>query len=146
MDSLKIILFFISVQKIYLISDYCTSRASPTQPNDCVFLSNDTNKCCFNPSNNTQCFWESSEEGLLCDANYFYNYMIGENYYKQYKNKNGYCTFVYGEMKGAFEYKKIIENSLNIKEFNGLIINCLSEQDIIKMKLLTFIFAFILIF
>ena len=148
MNSLKIFLFFILIENIYLLPDYCTSRTSPTQPNDCFFLSNDRNKCCFNPNNNETCVWESpKEEGLLCDINYFYKYMIGEEYYKNYRNKKGYCTFIYGNMRGAFQYEKSIEASLNIKEFNGLIIDCLSNQDdIIKMNLLSFFFVLIFIF
>ena len=44
----ELFLFFISLQKIYLITDYCSSRIEPKEPNDCVYLSTKENKCCFN--------------------------------------------------------------------------------------------------
>ena len=127
MNTIQILIFIISIENILLISDYCTSRSKPLEPNDCVFLSNSTTKCCFNPNNKSQCLWQSSEvEGLICDADYFYDkYEIGEESYNKHKNKRGYCTFIYGDLKGAFEYKNPIEKELKINEMNGLIINCL---------------------
>ena len=148
MNTIKIIIFIISIEKILLISDYCTSRSNPEEPNQCVFLSNSTTKCCFNPNDKTQCFWQSEEiEGLKCDADYFYDkYEIGEEYYKKHKNEKGYCTFIYGDLKGAFKYDITIEEELKINEINGLIINCLSYQDMLKMKLFGFIIFFILVY
>ena len=63
----ELFLFFISLQKIYLITDYCSSRIEPKEPNDCVFLSTKENKCCFNPKNKSQCF-NTSGEGFICEA------------------------------------------------------------------------------
>ena len=148
MNTIKILIFIISIDNILLISDYCTSRSEPKEPNDCVFLSTSTKKCCFNPNNKTQCFFQSSEEkGLKCDTDYFYgsDYMIGEENYKKYKNKKGYCTFIYGDLKGAFKYDIPIEDVLNINEINGLIINCLNYQDMIKMKLFAFVVFMIVV-
>ena len=149
MHTIKILIFIISIENILLILDYCTSKSDPIEPNDCVFLSTSTNKCCFNPKNTTQCFLESSKEkGLKCDTDYFYNsnkYMIGEENYKKYKNTKGYCTFIYGDLKGAFIYEHPIENDLNINEINGLTINCLNYQNLIKMKLFTFVILFFLV-
>ena len=103
----------------------------------------------INPKNTTQCFLESSKEkGLKCDTDYFYDsnkYMIGEENYKKYKNTKGYCTFIYGDLKGAFIYEHPIENDLNINEINGLTINCLNYQNLIKMKVFTFVILFFLV-
>ena len=129
MKLFKIFLFLVTIQKIYLITDYCNSRLSPKAPNDCVPLSTKDNKCCFNPNNTTQCFSASSkEEGLLCELDYFYGYMLGEENYDNYKNKYGYCTFVYGDIKGAFQYDIKIKDELNIEELDGLKIKCLNSK------------------
>ena len=131
MKLIEIFLFYISIQKIYLITDYCTSRILPKAPNDCVFLSTNDNKCCFNPDNTTQCFLaKSGEEGLLCEVDYFYGYMLGEENYDNYKDKKGYCTFVYGNIKGAFQYDIKIKDKLNIEELDGLKIKCLNNKMI----------------
>ena len=103
----------------------------------------------INPSNTSQCFNESSEENLLCEVDYFYDYMMGEDNYKKYKDKKGYCTFIYAEMKGAFKYgiNDAIENVLNIKEKKGLEIHCLNNQINIRCNLLIFgLITFLLIF
>jgi hypothetical protein len=71
--------------------------------------------------------------------------MIGEENYKKYKNTKGYCTFIYGDLKGAFIYEHPIENDLNINEINGLTINCLNYQNLIKMKVFTFVILFFLV-
>ena len=103
----------------------------PKAPNDCVFLSTNDNKCCFNPDNTTQCFSAiSGEEGLLCEVDYFYGYMLGEENYDNYKDKKGYCTFVYGNIKGAFQYDIKIKDELNIEELDGLKIKCLNNKMI----------------
>ena len=126
--------------------DYCSSRIEPKEPNDCVFLSSNSNKCCFNPKNTSHCFLESEEENLLCDVDYFYGYMLGEDNYKKYKDKKGYCTFIYGELKGAFIYDLPIEKVLDIKEQNGLEINCLNNQNKIKINKLIFLFIFMIVY
>ena len=131
----ELFLFFISLQKIYLITDYCSSRIEPKEPNDCVFLSTKENKCCFNPKNQSKCF-NTSGEGFICEADYFFDYLIGEENFSKYKNKIGFCTFNNGEIKGAFKYEGVIKNVLDIKEINGLKIKCLSNQKITKINLL----------
>ena len=147
MNSFKFILFFVYIKNIYLTLDYCTSKTNVTEPNDCVFLSNSTTKCCFNPENKSQCFWESSSNDLKCDVDYFYNYEIGEDKYNEYKDKKGYCTFVYGDIKGAFKYDIKNGESLNINEFNGLIVNCLkNNKNEIKINLIAFFLAIFFIF
>ena len=47
MKIFEIFLFLVIIKKIYLITDYCSSRMSPKAPNDCVPLSTKDNKCCF---------------------------------------------------------------------------------------------------
>ena len=122
MKIFEIFLFLVTIKKIYLITDYCSSRLSPKAPNDCVTLSTKDNKCCFNPNNITQCFLDSSgEEGLLCELDYFYGYMLGEENYNNYKDRYGFCTFVYGEIKGAFKYDIIIKDELNIEELETIL-------------------------
>ena len=142
MKIFEIFLFLVIIKKIYLITDYCSSRLSPKAPNDCVTLSTKDNKCCFNPNNITQCFLDSSgEEGLLCELDYFYGYMLGEENYNNYKDRYGFCTFVYGEIKGAFKYDIKIKDELNIEELDGLKINCLKSK-MIKINLIV-LFLFI---
>ena len=147
MKYFKIFLFIVSIQKIYLITDYCNSRISPKAPNDCVPLSTKDDKCCFNPNNTTQCFLSSSEEeGLLCELDYFYGYMLGEENYDNYKNQYGYCTFIYGDIKGAFKYDILIKDELNIEELDGLKINCLySKIMTVNSKILFPLIVFIII-
>ena len=138
----KYIIIFILINKIYLIIDYCSTRMSPQEPNDCVFFSTDEQKCCFNPNNKTNCFLQSNEEGLICEEDYFYNFMKGEDKYKEYEDKKGYCTFIYGDIKGAFVYDEVIKNILEIKEVKDLEIRCLINEYI---KINLFICFFILI-
>ena len=38
MKIFEIFLFLVIIKKIYLITDYCSSRLSPKAPNDCVFV------------------------------------------------------------------------------------------------------------
>ena len=72
--------------------------------------------------------------------------MLGEDNYKKYKDKKGYCTFIYGELKGAFIYDIPIEKVLDIKEQNGLEINCLNNQNKIKINKLIFLFIFMIVY
>ena len=148
MNKLNIFLFCHLITNIYLLPDYCSSKINPKEPNDCVFLSTSTTKCCFK-KNYSRCLNESyadDSDGLICDIDYFYNYSIGDNNYSYYKDKIGYCTFIFGNIKGAFEYDIVIDNTLNINEFNGLIINCLSNQQTIQINLIVFTFIIFLIF
>ena len=71
--------------------------------------------------------------------------MKGEDKYKEYKDKIGYCVFIYGDIKGAFEYDEIINKILEISEVKNLEIECLSNQNIIKKKCFLFIFILLLI-
>ena len=136
------IIFLLLIKNIYLIRDYCSTRMSPEEPNDCVFFSNDNKKCCFNPNNTTRCFEESTEEGLICQEDYFYKLGRGEDKYNQFKDKNGYCTFTYGNIKGAFKYDNYIKKVLEIKEVKNLKIKCLNNE-IIKINWFIFLFIFI---
>ena len=138
-----LIIFLIIIKKINLIIDYCTTRILPEEPNDCVFFSTDDKKCCFNPNNTTRCFEESSEDGLICQEDYFYNFMKGEDKYKEYKNKRGYCTFTYGNIKGAFKYDEIVKKVLKIKEVKNLEVKCLNIKYF-KLNFCMFILFFIL--
>ena len=135
----KIILFMMILKKINLMIDYCASTINPEEPNDCVFFSTEDTKCCFNPSNTSQCFEESSMEGLICEEDYFYKFEKEEDIYKQYKDKNGNCTFIYGDIKGAFPYDENIKNVLKIIEVKGLEINCLDNGEILEINILIFI-------
>ena len=150
MKLIEIFLLLTSIKQIYLITDYCRSRVNPLEPNDCVFLSTSNQKCCFNPNDNNRCFLESenSNNNLLCDINYFYgdNYMIGEEKYKEYKDKNGYCTFIYGNIMGAFKYEGINKDVRNINEINGLKIDCLNNLKMIQLSLFIFILLLVLLF
>ena len=143
---LKIFLFVLFIiKKINLMMDYCTTRLNPKEPNDCVFFGYNNKKCCFNPNNQSQCFFESSNQELLCEEDYFYNFMKGGDKYEEYKDKNGYCVFIYGDIKGAFEYDEKINKILEISEVKNLEIECLSNQNIIKKKYHLFIFTLLLI-
>ena len=150
MKLIEIFLLLTSMKQIYLIPDYCTSRAEPSEPNDCVFLSTENQKCCFNPNDKTRCFLKSgtSDDNLLCNIDYFYgdNYMMGKENYKEYKDKNGYCTFVYGNISGAFKYEGINKDVRNINEINGLKIDCLNNLKMIQLSLFTFILLLVLLF
>ena len=143
MKLIGIFSFLILIQKIYLIPDYCSLRKSPKGPNDCVLLSTNGNKCCFNPNNTEQCFnANSGAKGLLCDIDYFYGYMLGKKNYDNYKDKHGYCTFIYGDIKGALNYTNKIQDELNINELDGLEIHCL-KSNYIKIKSFFLIFLFV---
>ena len=140
-----IIIFILLIKDIKLMIDYCTTRILPKEPNDCVFFSTNNKKCCFNPKNTTRCFEESSEKGLICGEDYFYNFMKGEDKYKEYKDKKGYCTFNYGGIKGAFEYDEFIKKVLEIKEVKNLQIKCLNNENL-KFNAFFFIICLFLIF
>ena len=72
--------------------------------------------------------------------------MIGEEKYEEYKDKNGYCIFVHGDIMGAFKYVGLNKDLRNIKEINGLKIDCLNNLKIIQSSLFTFIFLLGLLF
>ena len=133
----------ILIRKIYLVIDYCTTRIFPNEPNDCVFFSTDEEKCCFNPNNTTRCFHENkNESGLICEEDYFYYFMTGNDKYDDYEDKKGYCTFTYRNIKGAFVYDEVIKNVLEINEVKDLEIKCLNSKNI-KFNFFVFIFCFI---
>ena len=137
------IIFFIIIKKINLMINYCNTRIFPEEPNDCVFFSTNEKKCCFNPNNKTRCFEESSEDGLLCQEDYFYNFMKGQDKYEAYKNKRGYCTFSFGNIKGAFEYDEKVKKVLKIKEVKKLEVKCLNSKYF-KLNIFIFFLFFIL--
>ena len=123
--------------------DYCTTRKNPEEPNDCVFFPYDNKNCCFNPEKKICVLSETSNSGLLCEEDYFYNYIIGEEKYDEYKGKEGYCVFEYGNIKGVFKYDEKMENTLTINEAKNLIINCVSDQGEINNHI-SFLFYFVL--
>ena len=138
---MHIIIFLFLFKNIYLIRDYCRARIFPQEPNDCVFFSSSNKKCCFNPNNTTRCFEESTDKSLICKEDYFYKFMKGEDKYNEFKDKKGYCTFIYENIKGAFIYDELIKKVLEIKEVKNLRINCLNNDN---LKINFWFFFFIL--
>ena len=141
-----ILIFIIQIRKIYLMIDYCNTRIFPNEPNDCVFFSTDKIKCCFNPNNTTRCFEENKNKSeLICKEDYFYNFMTGSDKYNKYKDKRGYCTFIYKDIKGAFVYDEVYKKVLKINEVKDLEVKCLNNRNI-KINIYVLIFIVFLIF
>ena len=143
-----IFLILIKTSIIYSSIDYCTTRTNPNEPNDCVYFSTETQKCCFNPNNKEKCvLYSSTETGLLCNEDFLYNFDKSEESYTQYEDEPGYCVFTFEDIKGSFKYNEIIIKSFQIQEIKGLILKCnQSSSRLITYNIFALFFFLIFIF